>query len=297
VKGGQYITAPSDSKLTSVQENSKTMIHGLLFNECLVTANSDVSANSYYLGRPWQPNASSVYTNCILGPHIRTEGWSIWNDDNHLSSYFAEYKSIDENGTAIDTTSRADWSYQIPDSIYTKYYNLDYFLRKEGVEWDPIPATVSLSTPENLTGIAYNLEWGSISEAKGYVILRNDSTIGFSTISIYNDTTANTSILSIYKIKSVSENGNLSAPSNEYSVQASSVREIGQAEDGIIIDLINKTVISVEPVNISVYSTAGVLIQTEDKIMQTSLLNLKYGIYILRIENKSGQIITKKIIL
>ena len=79
VKGGQYITAPNDTKLISTTASGDPFYHGLLFLECLLTADEDVPANSYYLGRPWGAPGSAVYIDCTLGEHIRPAGWSEWN--------------------------------------------------------------------------------------------------------------------------------------------------------------------------------------------------------------------------
>ncbi len=299
LNGGQYITAPSDTKLTSLKKDGSTLYHGLMISNSLITANSDVSSSSYFLGRPWQPNASSVFINCTLGNHIKPAGWSEWSgNDNHLSGYYGEYRNKDINNTLIDTTNRVEWSHQIDSADVSDYYSMSYFFKKDTIVWDPLPKTIALQAPASLSGDGFSLTWSEVTDAIGYVVLRNDSTIGFSTTATFTDTTANNSVINKYVVKSIATYGNLSLQSNEYTVAATvSVKEVADTKNNISIDIENRVVYGTEPLNISVYSSAGILLLNEKQTMQASLSTLKNGIYILKAENKSGQVITKKIIL
>jgi pectinesterase len=45
--------------------------------------------------------------NCYLGPHIKPEGWSNWNDtENYKTARFAEYKNF---GPGADFSKRLHW--------------------------------------------------------------------------------------------------------------------------------------------------------------------------------------------
>ena len=71
------------------------------------------------LGRPWRPYAKVVYLTCYLGPHIRPEGWSTWNDnDNHKTTYYAEYKN---RGPGAATAKRLNWSRQLTKKEARRY--------------------------------------------------------------------------------------------------------------------------------------------------------------------------------
>ena len=299
VNGGQYITAPADSKLTSTMGDGTTMIHGLLFKDCDITADADVSANSYYLGRPLQPNSSSVYMNCTVGDHIRSVGWSDWDNENHLSAYFAEYKSVDTDGELVDTTSRVEWSYQIPDSIAEDYYNLEYFLTKESVSWDPTPITVALEAPDNLSiaSSAYHFTWDAVDDAKGYIILRNDSTIGFSETNDYADVTMLTSIANTYTVKSVTVDGALSPKSSEYTIAASSVHDLVNNSNNIIKQISRHIIEFTEPVSIKIYSLSGSIL-VESKCMRYYNLNgINPGVYLIQAKTNNNETLTKKILI
>ncbi len=205
LSGGQYITAPADTKLTSEWPDNSPFYHGLLLTNCVVSAEESVPDNSYYLGRPWQPNASSVYINCTMGNHIKPEGWSTWGDTgNHLTGFFAEYQSVSPDGNLKDTASRVDWSKQLGESEVENYYNLNYFLKKDNTVWDPVPVTLAPDQPLMVTGEGNTFSWPDVPDAAGYVIIRNDSTIGFSENPAYDDLTANPIENNSYVFNSVS---------------------------------------------------------------------------------------------
>lgn len=283
VKGGSYITAPADTKIIT-QLVGGVFLHGLLFRNCDVTANSDVPDHSYYLGRPWQPNSSSVYFKCKLGTHIKPEGWSTWgNTDNHLSSYFAEYKDMNPDGSPADTTQRVDWSYQVSDAWASSLYNLNFFLKNGGVAWDPIPVTQELDAPQNLTLSGNQLSWEAVSGATGYIVLENDSVIGFSANNTYPDL-ANTSADAGYNVKSVSKSGALSAASVGLTTGSAL---IPAKIRGIKIISENKLLRFSEEVDFRIYSISGRLLQS-GKGETANVQRLKTGIYLLKTRTAAG---------
>jgi len=82
---------------------------GYVFNKCELKG--DTSLHSVSLGRPWRPFASVIYMNCYLGPHIKPEGWSNWNNtDNYLTTRFAEYRNF---GPGAVIQNRIIWSKQL----------------------------------------------------------------------------------------------------------------------------------------------------------------------------------------
>jgi pectinesterase len=295
--GGQYITAPADTKLTSQLPEGGTFLHGLLFRLCSITRESGVTDNSYYLGRPWQPDASSVYINCMLDSHIRPEGWSTWSSNNHLSSFFAEYNSMDMVGNPVDTNSRVDWSYQLSDEWVNNYYTLEYFLKKNDVIWDPVPVTMALAAPEDLTGELFNLSWTGVAEAIGYTIIRNDTTIGFSVSPDFTDATATHSIENIYRVKSVSENGNLSKASQAFYHAPLSIEPRVRNPDEFDLSIKDKHITFERYYNIKIYSLSGHLLLSRMHVSELSLNPYTRGIYILVAENNQGIIHIRHIYL
>jgi len=90
---------------------------GYVFNDCVLTG--DTSLHSVSLGRPWRRYASVSYIHCYLGPQIKPEGWSNWNNtDNYKTTRYAEYENY---GPGADTSTRASWSKQLNDEEVKKY--------------------------------------------------------------------------------------------------------------------------------------------------------------------------------
>jgi len=174
-KGG-YVTAPAEAIY-----KSGSVLHGFLFRECEIVPEEGLGDNTCYLGRPWGDYASSVYLNCRIGSHIKPEGWSVWTTDqssadanNHESSIFAEFNSKDVTGNTLDISGRVDWSSQLS-SDDTSAYAIQTFFHG----WTPYHKTTAPSPPSNVFGANNTIYWSAVDDARGYVILRNDSVVAF----------------------------------------------------------------------------------------------------------------------
>lgn len=107
-KKNSYITAAST---TAAQP------YGFVFLNCKLTAAPGIE--KVYLGRPWRPYANTVFINTEMGSHILPAGWRAWNEnDNHKTSYYAEYGSKGPGGT---TTERISWSKQLTKKEVKRY--------------------------------------------------------------------------------------------------------------------------------------------------------------------------------
>ena len=290
LQGGQYITAPSDTKLTSIIP-SGTFYHGLLFQNCIITADENVNANTYYLGRPWQPNASSVYVSCALGDHIKQEGWSIWSGtNNHLSGCYAEYENVDASGVLIDTTNRVSWSKQLSYSEVTDYYNLNYFLQKDGIPWDPSEITAFLEAPSGVNIEYPSISWNPVDSAIGYAIYRDNAIIGFTTDILYNDMVERSGSYS-YKIRAIGKYGNLSIATTNHQITNIPVYE----DIPFRMVIHDKQLLLSEDLNIKIYTSNGILVNSFYHTNFCDLTNLSKGVFIFSFENKDGLIFVKKI--
>lgn len=292
VEGGQYITAPADTKLITETANG-SIYHGLLFLNSEISAAEDVSASSYFLGRPWQPNSSAVYVNCTLGNHIRSEGWSEWDNANHESAKFSEYASITPEGDLVDVSGRVSWSTQLTSQQVDDYYNLDYFLNG----WDPIPAITPLVSPSDLhqsaeNEDAYELNWEPVADAIGYVITRNDSTFGFSETTAFIDPSSTSG--DWYKVRAVSATGALSSYSNQVAGASVGATVLSATEaNGFWIR--QGTLESSERMNVKIYTISGRLVFKESNTQRIDLNEFQRGVYLIKIETMNGAVITKKV--
>jgi pectinesterase len=108
-KGGSYLTAAS---------TLDTVRYGYVFNRCRIIG--DAPADSYYLGRPWRPNAKVVFLNCELSPAIKLAGWHNWGKvSNETTAYYAEFNN--RGPGAASATQRVPWSHQLTKAEAKRY--------------------------------------------------------------------------------------------------------------------------------------------------------------------------------
>jgi pectinesterase len=90
---------------------------GYVFFDCKLTSNAP--AHTVYLGRPWRDYAKTVFINCLIGEHIKKEGWHSWDKPlAEKKTYYAEYKSY---GPGASDTTRVSWSHILTDEEVNKY--------------------------------------------------------------------------------------------------------------------------------------------------------------------------------
>lgn len=95
-----YITAAATTERQS---------YGFVFLNCRLEA--DATVHKVFLGRPWRPNAKTVFINTEMGSHILPEGWDNWrNPENERTVLYAEYAST---GSGAAAAKRVGWSKQL----------------------------------------------------------------------------------------------------------------------------------------------------------------------------------------
>ncbi len=119
---------------------------GFLFRNCQIIANRGVT--KYVLGRPWQNDAATadpkstaatVFINTKMSNVVKPEGWAIWDAGTDVSKViYAEYGSMDMNGSPLDVSSRVSWSKQLSSVEAAEYLdNNIVFKDRNNNVWDP----------------------------------------------------------------------------------------------------------------------------------------------------------------
>ena len=104
---------------------------GLVFLNCKLTAAPE--ATKVYLGRPWRPNAHTVFLNTEMGAHIRPEGWDNWGKaSNEATVYYAEFGST---GPGANPAGRVKWARQLTAKEAKQYTLKNIFAGPVG--WEP----------------------------------------------------------------------------------------------------------------------------------------------------------------
>lgn len=111
-----HIYSKKNSHVTAAS-TVKEKEFGYVFNWCEL--DGDTSLHNVSLGRPWRPYAAVAYLHCYIGPHIKAEGWSVWNNnENHLTTRYVEYKNF---GPSSNPEGRVKWARQLSDEEAKKY--------------------------------------------------------------------------------------------------------------------------------------------------------------------------------
>ncbi|GGH69384.1 pectinesterase [Filimonas zeae] len=93
--------------------------YGYVFFDCNLIA--DTAARKVFLGRPWRPNAKTVFIRTQMGSHILPVGWDNWrNPENEKTVLYAEYGSTGPGAG----NKRANWSKQLT-AKQVKQYTLE----------------------------------------------------------------------------------------------------------------------------------------------------------------------------
>ncbi len=82
---------------------------GYIFSHCRLTFEPE--AKAVYLGRPWRPNAYTLFIYSDLGSQIRPEGWHNWN--NPANEKTARYMEYGNSGEGSKTDQRVSWAHQM----------------------------------------------------------------------------------------------------------------------------------------------------------------------------------------
>lgn len=209
VKGGGYVTAPAEyAFVLRKNENAAGRILRVtyVFRDCDITADSDVEANSYYLGRPWKEYSGVYYLNCKMGKHIKPAGWKEW-DGSESTACFAEYGSRDLAGNVLNTEQRVDWSFQMLQEdadMFTPAYTFNK--ANSTVTYDPITLCDKVPSPRYAEQTGAQLTWAKVDDAIGYVILKNGKFAAATTSTTYSIE----DVQARYSIKSIAAHGALS---------------------------------------------------------------------------------------
>ena len=209
-KAGSYIVAPSHGSGTT---------WGYVFRDNVINQNKDKvsgSINSVF-GRPWQNAPKAVFINSKLLTGISPEGWAAWYT---APGIFADYGTMDANGNPVDLSLRRSLYTSNGNNVTVKNsltdqeaatYTYENVMLKTGDTWDPRMMAEAPESPSNVVVSNAALSWNSVDYTRLYVVLRNNSVIGFTTGTTYTDATAVNGQNYSYAIQAVSEYGALSA--------------------------------------------------------------------------------------
>ncbi|MCA9238803.1 MAG: hypothetical protein KDA37_01325, partial [Planctomycetales bacterium] len=129
--------------LTAQGRESDAESNGYVFKNSTILGSAP--SGSVYLGRPWQAYSRAVFIDTKMSSVINPTGWQTWSGNNHLTSFFAEFNSMDLNGDAIDVSQRVPWSYQLTPQQADAFSKQNWLGGSDG--WNPV-----IAVPPTLSG-------------------------------------------------------------------------------------------------------------------------------------------------
>ena len=199
-KGG-YIVAP--------QGNSK---YGYVFKDCTISGGKDDVDGTYYLGRAWTAAAETYFINTTMKAKPAKAGWHEWNNG---PTRFAEYKSVNANGAAIDLSQRATTINGTPNSPILTDDEAAVIgdMTNTFGDWQPSLTTEQAPVPANVTLKGSTLSWDNSDYALLWAICKDGCVVAFTTSPTYDVTEPGA-----YTVRAANEAGGLSQESGSVVV-------------------------------------------------------------------------------
>ena len=222
-KSGGYITAPEDVTYKGTLSNGKPLYYEFFFNDCDITSDGN---SDFYLARPWaDKDCGTVFLNTRMCSQVNKAGWS--GSGNNTNMSFAEYNSMNADGTPYDTSKRVAWGIRMTDAdYYLVGMNTIYEAINEKADFNPIPAIVGVapSATKTITKSGNSLNWEMVPGARGFIIYLNGEIIDYTEGNTYYDAQGRTGT---FQVRAIAENGALSPLNGEaYDLNAAAISQM-----------------------------------------------------------------------
>ena len=207
-KGG-YVVAP--------QGNSK---YGYVFKDCTIEGGKSDVDGTYYLGRAWTAAAETYFINTTMKVKPAKAGWHEWNNG---PTRFAEYKSVNANGAAIDLSQRAtsiNGTQNNPVLTDEEATVIGDMANTFG-DWQPSLTTEQAPVPTNVTLNGSALSWDNSDYALLWAICKDGAVVAFTTNPTYIVTEPGA-----YTVRAANEAGGLSKESEGVVVTNESLTDV-----------------------------------------------------------------------
>ncbi len=297
LRKGSVIVAPSHNTSTT---------WGYVFKDCTISGNSAAMEGSNNFGRPWHNAPQAVFINSKILSPMSTEGWL---NMGAIPKIFAEYNSYNADGQQLDLSGRkVTYSYTdsntgntitgnveknvLTDTEAAQYTYENVIMASDG--WNPRAYFEPVSKPGNLSVNNKTLSWAASDYAICYVILRNDSIIGFTKETSFTDSNPQNEVSYTYKIKAVNEYGSLGEASDGLNVVYTGINTYRINKPTVFVRNNNELYIGNIQANtqIRIFTIEGknVFNDISNSDEYTKILSGFNGIYILKLNESSYKI-------
>ena len=222
-KSGGYVTAPEDITHKGTFSNGKPLYYEFFFNDCDITSDDN---NDFYLARPWaDKDCGTIFLNTRMCSQVNKAGWS--GNGNNTSMSFAEYGSMNADGSAYDTSKRAAWGIQMTEAdYYLVGLNTIYDAVNSNTAFNPIPTIVGVAptATKSITKTGSSLNWEMVPGARGFIVYLNGEIVDYTEGNTWFDTQGRTGT---FTVRAIAENGALSPLNGEaYDLDANVINKL-----------------------------------------------------------------------
>lgn len=205
-KNGGFIVAP---------KHDETTRWGYVLMNTTITAPGNPKETTVWLGRPWLHSPRAVFINTRTLVTIPKEGW--FDHMASLPKVFADYNTVDADGTPVDLSQRISRYYKVTDndtvwgtaknSLTTDeiaQYTVQNVLGGDD-QWNPVRECETLPAPR----VKYEkgkISWKPVAGARGYIVERGGKVIAITSkceVAVGNDGSG-------CHVRTVGQNGNVS---------------------------------------------------------------------------------------
>ena len=212
------INRPSGGYIVAPWHTAETR-WGYVFQNTIIRPHRGVSVKDVWLGRPWHGEPKTVFINTKTYVNLPAKGW--YNTMGGLPALWAEYNTVDANGTPLDLSQRETYYYYTDKETGKKYevdgvkntltadeaaqYTLKNVLSGDD-GWQPDLMCEPCAAPQPVAD-GQRLVWPAVPYAVCYVVTRNGEVAGFTTSTSFEGYTA----ADRWQVQAVNEYGGLSA--------------------------------------------------------------------------------------
>ena len=214
---GGYIVAPNHTADTK---------WGYVFMNNVIRPLKGMNVTDVWLGRPWHGTPKTVFINTQTFVNIPAKGW--YNTMGGLPELWADYNTVDANGTPLDLSQREDYYYYTDRDTGNKVekFNVKNYLTDDeaaqytvknvcgGTDgWQPDLMCEACDAPVvSMNG--GRLSWPSVPYAICYVVTKDGEVAGFTTATEFPTDDADAK----WQVQAVNEYGGLSKMSANVTV-------------------------------------------------------------------------------
>ena len=155
---------------------------------------------------------------------VNKAGWS--GNGNNTNMCFAEYGTLNSDGSAYDTSSRTSWGMQLSEAdVYLMGLNTIYSAVSNKT-FDPVPAVVGVppSASTSITRADNCLSWQQVEDARGFIVYKDNEIVGYTCSNTYYDPQLSDGT---YRVRAIAANGALSPFNGEaYDLDSIAMRKV-----------------------------------------------------------------------